>query len=76
MFQAVRGIAKLVNLENEQIKRLVGKLSELEDYADVIIIDTGAGISPAVMEFLTASPETILVTTPEPTSITDSYSLT
>lgn len=69
------GIAKLVNLENEQIKRLVGKLSELEDYADVIIIDTGAGISPAVMEFLTASPETILVTTPEPTSITDSYSL-
>lgn len=43
--------------------------------ADVIIIDTGAGISPAVMEFLVASPETILVTTPEPTSITDSYAL-
>ncbi|MGN0318945.1 MAG: MinD/ParA family protein [Lachnospira sp.] len=69
------GIAKLVNLDKEQIKRLVSKLSELEEVADVIIIDTGAGISPSVMEFLIASPETIIVTTPEPTSITDSYAL-
>ena len=50
-------------------------MSELENMADVIIIDTGAGISPTVMEFLVASPETIIVTTPEPTSITDSYAL-
>jgi flagellar biosynthesis protein FlhG len=69
------GIAKLVNLDKEQIKRLVNKLSDLEDLADIIIIDTGAGISPSVMEFLMASPETIIVTTPEPTSITDSYAL-
>lgn len=69
------GIARLVNLDKEQIKRLVNKMSELESMADIIIIDTGAGISPAVMEFLVASPETILVTTPEPTSITDSYAL-
>ena len=69
------GIAKLVNLDKEQIKRLVGKLSELDELADVIIIDTGAGISSSVMEFLVASPETILVTTPEPASVTDSYAL-
>lgn len=69
------GIAKLVNLDKEQVKRIVGKLSQLEELADVIIIDTGAGISPAVMEFLVACPETILVTTPEPTSVTDSYAL-
>ncbi len=69
------GIAKLVNLDKEQVKRLVNKLSELENMADIIIIDTGAGISPTVMEFLVASPETIIVTTPEPTSITDSYAL-
>ncbi|MDD5827594.1 MAG: MinD/ParA family protein [Lachnospira sp.] len=69
------GIAKLVNLDKEQIKRLVNKLSELEGMADVIIIDTGAGMSSSVIEFLMASPETILVTTPEPTSITDSYAL-
>lgn len=69
------GIAKLVNLDKEQIKRLVSKMAELEDIADVVIIDTGAGISPSVMEFLMACPETIIVTTPEPTSITDSYAL-
>ena len=69
------GIAKLVNMDKEQVKMLVRKLSELDELADIIIIDTGAGISASVMEFLTASPETILVTTPEPTSITDSYAL-
>lgn len=69
------GIAKLVNLDHEQIKRMVYKLSELESMADVIIIDTGAGISHSVLEFVAASPEVILVTTPEPTSITDSYAL-
>lgn len=69
------GIAKLIDLDKEQIKRLVGKLATLEELADVIIIDTGAGISPSVMEFLVASPELILVSTPEPTSITDSYAL-
>ena len=69
------GIARLVNLDGEQIKRLVYKMSELEQLADVIVIDTGAGISSSVLEFVAASPEVLLVTTPEPTSITDSYAL-
>lgn len=69
------GIAKLVNLDNEQIKRLVYKMAELEKMADVVIIDTGAGIAPGVLEFVAASAEVILVTTPEPTSITDAYAL-
>lgn len=69
------GIAGLANMDNEQIKRLVYKLTELEKMADVIIIDTGAGISPSVLEFVAASPEVVLVTTPEPTSITDAYAL-
>ncbi len=69
------GIAKMVNLDSEQIKRLVYKMAELEKMADVVIIDTGAGISPSVLEFVAASAEVILVTTPEPTSITDAYAL-
>lgn len=69
------GVARLVNLDHEQVKRLVHKLSELENIADVIIIDTGAGISQSVLEFVAASPEVLMVTTPEPTSITDSYAL-
>ncbi len=69
------GIAKLDNLDKEQIKKILSKLNELEDFADVIIVDTGAGIAPSVLEFVVASPEVLLVTTPEPTSITDSYAL-
>ncbi len=69
------GIAGLTNLGGDYINYLVQQLSELDSIADVIIIDTGAGISESVMEFLVASGEILLVTTPEPTSITDSYSL-
>ncbi len=69
------GVARLVNLDHEQVKRMVYKMSELETLADVIIIDTGAGISQSVLEFVASSPEVLLVTTPEPTSITDSYAL-
>ena len=69
------GIASLSNLSRDYIDYLVKNLAELDLLADVIIIDTGAGISDAVLEFLVASGEILLVTTPEPTSITDSYSL-
>ena len=69
------GIAGLSNLGREYLTLIIRNLAELDAIADVIIIDTGAGISDAVLEFLVASGEIILVTTPEPTSITDSYSL-
>ncbi len=69
------GIASLSNLGKDYIDYLVKNLGELDLLADVIIIDTGAGISDAVLEFLVAGGEVLLVTTPEPTSITDSYSL-
>lgn len=69
------GIGGLATMTSNQVKFLVYKLKELEEFADVIIIDTGAGISDSVLEFVFASNETILVTTPEPTSITDSYAL-
>lgn len=69
------GVTKLINLDSEQIKHIVYKLSELDELADIILIDTGAGVSSSVTEFITSSPETIFVTTPEPTSITDSYAL-
>ena len=69
------GILGLSNLSVEQFSYIVRSLSQLDDIADFIIVDTGAGISDAVLEFLVSSSEIILVTTPEPTSITDSYSL-
>ena len=68
------GVAGLSNLTQDNIQCIVQSLAELDSLADIVIVDTGAGISDAVMEFLVASGEILLVTTPEPTSITDSYS--
>ena len=69
------GINGLGNMNREQVLYLVETLKKLETMADVIIIDTGAGISDSVIEFVLSSAEVLLVTTPEPTSITDSYAL-
>ena len=69
------GIDGLGNLGKEQIQKLVTNLAELDSLADIIIIDTGAGISDSVLDFVMSGSEVVLVTTPEPTSITDSYSL-
>lgn len=69
------GIAGMANLSRDYLTYIIKNLAELDAIADIIIIDTGAGISDAVLEFLVASGEILLVTTPEPTSITDSYSL-
>ena len=69
------GIAGMSNLSRDYLAYIIQNLAALDAIADVIIVDTGAGISDAVLEFLVASDEVILVTTPEPTSITDSYSL-
>ncbi|MGN0506764.1 MAG: MinD/ParA family protein [Lachnospiraceae bacterium] len=69
------GIQELAKMNREQVMYLIKKLTELDNYADVIIVDTGAGISDSVLEFVVASEEVLLVATPEPTSITDAYAL-
>lgn len=69
------GISELSNVSRTQIEYLTQKLYELDQIADIIIIDTGAGLSESVIEFVMASSEVLLVVTPEPTSITDAYAL-
>lgn len=69
------GVQDLVNLDKERLKKLIAKLVKLDSLYDIVIIDTGAGISDSVIEFVLSSPEVLLVVTPEPTSITDAYSL-
>ena len=69
------GIHELTSLTREQIVNLTMRLVELDEMADIVIIDTGAGIADAVLEFVSASTEVLLVATPEPTSITDAYAL-
>ena len=69
------GVAELATLDSYSIKLLVSEMVKLDSMYDVVIIDTGAGITDSVMEFVMVSPEVLLVVTPEPTSITDAYSL-
>ena len=69
------GILSLNNLKKDQILNLVKSLEVLSALTDILIVDTGAGISDSVLEFVMASPEVLLVATPDPSSLTDSYSL-
>jgi flagellar biosynthesis protein FlhG len=67
------GIAKMADLSDGDRQRLIRALAELETLADVILVDTGAGISPSVLSFTRAADHVLVVTTPEPTAITDAY---
>ncbi len=69
------GIQELANLSSSQRIQFIASLSELDNYADIILIDTSAGISQNVLGFILASDETIVVTTPEPTAIRDAYGI-
>ena len=65
-------LAELSEIEREEI---LIKIHKLEELYDIIIIDTGAGISKNVTAFLTISDEIIVITTSEPTALTDAYSI-
>ncbi len=69
------GVQELVKLNKTQLVDLLMKLGRLDEEADIILIDTGAGLSENVISFVHAAKEVILLTTPEPTSITDAYAL-
>lgn len=69
------GVEELVKLDINQVQRFVNNIGLLDKIADFIIIDTGAGLSDTVMSFAMAADEILLVTTPEPTSMTDAYAL-
>ncbi|MGB4303349.1 MAG: MinD/ParA family protein, partial [Syntrophomonadaceae bacterium] len=67
------GILELANLPASDMKRLLVELIKLDSDYDYMILDTGAGISKNVTSFLLAADDVIIVTIPEPTSITDAY---
>lgn len=56
-------------------QELFSKLASCDEWADIILIDTGAGIGKNVLDFIVASDEVLLITTPEPTALTDAYAV-
>lgn len=69
------GIAEYAQLSNDQKLTLLAALDKLQQDFDYLIIDTAAGIGDDVLDFIKASQFSIIIITPEPTSLTDSFSL-
>ncbi len=72
---ASSGVQELSELTHDQKLNLLSEFNSLTDSIDLLIIDTGAGISSNVMYFNLAAQEKFVVVTPEPTSITDAYAI-
>jgi flagellar biosynthesis protein FlhG len=69
------GIAEYAHLSGEQKTILLAALDKLQQSFDYLIIDTAAGIGDDVLDFIKASQFSIIIITPEPTSLADSFSL-
>lgn len=69
------GIVEMARLEKKKFDKILFTMSALDNYADFILVDTGAGISNSVTSFVLAANEVILITNAEPTSITDAYAI-
>jgi len=68
------GFSKIANLSEEERRSFIGELAALAN-ADVIVIDCAAGVSSNVISFIAAADDALIVTTPEPTAITDAYGI-
>lgn len=69
------GLQELTALDDRQFAKLRNQFTRLERYTDILILDTGSGLSRSVTNFILAADETLMVTTPEPHAITDAYAL-
>ena len=68
------GFSKIANMEEAERSDFIKELYTLAE-ADIIIIDTSAGVSKNVLSFVAAADEVVIVTTSEPTAITDAYGI-
>ena len=68
------GISQIANLSDDDRKNFIEELNTLS-FADIVIIDTSAGVSHNVLDFIAAADDAVIITTPEPTAITDAYGI-
>ncbi len=69
------GIAECVTLHPRQQLRLTRELARIESDYDYFLIDTAAGIADTTLDFICSAQTALVVITPEPTSLTDAFSL-
>lgn len=75
LIRGASGLSTVADLGEVERRRLIEQLGQLERQCDFILIDCGAGISQNVLAFAQAADELLIVTTPEPTALTDAYAL-
>jgi flagellar biosynthesis protein FlhG len=68
------GFSQIANMSEEERQDFINELDTLST-ADIIIIDTSAGVSSNVLDFIAAADDAVIITTPEPTAITDAYGI-
>ena len=71
----VAAIEAALSLNRNEQRKLHKKLGRCSELANIIIIDTGAGLNRNVIEFILAAEEVLLITTPEPTALADAYAV-
>ncbi|MBF0309689.1 MAG: MinD/ParA family protein [Magnetococcales bacterium] len=72
---AASGVADLSELSDVQRMALTDHIDNWNADFDVVLVDTGAGISPNVRYFILAVEKIMVVATPDPASVTDAYAL-
>jgi flagellar biosynthesis protein FlhG len=72
---AASGFEEMARLGGAPVEGLVAQIAQLAPGFDVALIDTAAGLSPAVLGFVLAADQRLIVATPEPTSVTDAYAM-
>ena len=70
---AASGVQEMTHLEDAQMMQLMSALEGLDAGFDIVLVDTGAGIGRNVLRFNAAAQRVLVVSTPEPTSMTDAY---
>src|SRR5262247_2369713 len=69
------GVQEVTTLRHDQKIALLTEIDALGYEVDLVLVDTGSGISDAVTYFATSAQEIVVVVTPEPSSMTDAYAL-
>ncbi len=72
---ASSAVNELLDCDDSIIKRLNRAFQNFENHYDLIVVDTGAGLSANVLSFVNGSNRAMVVVTPDPASIADAYGM-
>ncbi len=69
------GVSEIADMTEFERQNLIAQFSKLETSTDIVLLDCGAGLSRNVISFAMAADRVLVVTTPQPTAMTDAYAM-